>query len=118
MMKAAMKNRLPDPPHTRAPALQTGDLLLQQLVLEQHLAEPRFEPLALERLAIRGPGREGGLARRKERITPGSQRSVRNAKRARHRLQILAPQQTEHRLPLAVPRHPSASATSYRIRSR
>src|SRR5690242_6456199 len=75
--------------HTRAPTLQTGNLLLQQFVLEQHLAEPRFEPLALERLAIRGPGREGGLARRKERITPCDQRSGRDAKRARHRLQIL-----------------------------
>ena len=30
-------------------------------MLEQHLAEPRLQPLALERLAIRGPGRQGGF---------------------------------------------------------
>src|SRR4051794_15091939 len=109
---------LPPPPGQRAPTLQTGDLLLQQFVLEQHVAEPRFQPLALERLAIRGPGRQGGLTRGKERITPCGQRSGRYAERARHRLQVLAAQQTEHRVPLALPRHPSASAKSNRILSR
>src|SRR4030088_2305049 len=44
---------LPPPPAQRAPALQVGDLLLQQLLLEEHIAEPRLQPLALECLAVR-----------------------------------------------------------------
>src|SRR6186713_2704248 len=86
----------------RAPALQAGDLLLQQLVLEQHLAEPRLQPLALQRLAIRGPARQCGFASSEERITPCGQRRGGNAERARHRLQILPAQQTQHRVPLAL----------------
>ena len=46
------------PPGQRAAGLQGGDLLLQQLLPEQHLAEPCLQPLARERLAVGRAGRE------------------------------------------------------------
>src|SRR5690348_9913551 len=101
---------LPPPPGQRAARLQIGDLLLQQLVLEQHLAEPRFEPLALERLAVRGSARQGGFSGSKESITPRRKRRRRDAERARDRLQVLATKQAKHRIPLALPRHPPTAA--------
>src|SRR5690349_22505167 len=66
----ACGSSLRPPADQRAPTLQAGDLLLQQFLLEQHFAEPRFQPFALERLVIGGPARQGGFARGKERITP------------------------------------------------
>jgi len=70
------------PPGQRVARLQVGDLLLQQLVLKQHLAEPRLEPLAFQRLAVRGSARQGGFSASKEGITPRRQRRGGDAERA------------------------------------
>ena len=42
-------------PGQRAAALQSRDLGLEQFAFEQHLPEPRLEPLALQLLAVGGP---------------------------------------------------------------
>ena len=78
--------------------------------VEQHLAEPRLQPLALQRLAVGGPGRQARLAGGQEGVAPAAQRRRGHAQRARDRLQVLAPQQPQHRVPLALPRHPPAPA--------
>jgi hypothetical protein len=94
----------------KGPRLQGGDLGLQQLLREQHLAEPRLQPPALQRLAVGGPGRKTRLARGQERIAPAGQRRRGDAERARDRLQVLAAQQTQHGITLALARHPPATA--------
>ena len=53
--------------------LRQGNLCLQQFSLQQHLAKGvRFEPFALQRLVIHGPGGEARLAGCKECLTPGA----------------------------------------------
>lgn len=86
------------------------------LFVAQHLPQPRLQPLALQRLAVGGPGGQGSLAGRQEGIAPAAQRGRRDAQGARHRLQVLPTQQPQHRIPLAMPRHPTASARTCRIR--
>src|SRR5918912_769563 len=67
-----------------------------------------LQPLALQLLAAAGPGRQGDLPGRQEGVTPPAERGRGHAQRARDRLQVLAPQQPQHRRGLALPRHPSA----------
>ena len=66
------------------------------------------------------PGQARGLKTRggKKGFAPARERCRRHAQRARHQLQLLAPKQAQHRLALALPRHPPASAQAYRIRVR
>jgi hypothetical protein len=47
-------------------ALQDRDLLVQQVALDQRLAELGLEPVALKRLAGVRPGRQGGFPGRQE----------------------------------------------------
>ena len=99
----------------RGHGLQGGDLLGQQLALEQHLAQPGLQPLALQRLAVGRPGRQAASpAARKASRQPGASPPSPPA-RARP-LQVLAPKQPQHGLPLARPGHPPAPARSDRIR--
>jgi hypothetical protein len=89
----------PPPPGQRAPALQGGDLRFEQFALEQHLAELRFQPLALEFLSMRRAGAQARLAGGQEGGAPAAQR-----------------RQPQHRVALALPRHPSAPAGTGRTR--
>jgi hypothetical protein len=77
--------------------------LLEQFVFDQHRAEPRLQPLALERLAVAGPGCQGGLAGSEEGVAPPAQRRGGHAERARDGFQILAAQQPQHCGGLALP---------------
>jgi hypothetical protein len=95
--------------------LQRGDLMLQQLMREQNFAEPRLQPLALQRLAIGGSGRKGSCTGSEEHLTPLGKCGRGDAERSRHPLQVLAPQQPQRRVIFALAR---VSTNSYPGRCR
>jgi len=65
---------------------------------------------AFQFLAVGGARGKAGLASGEEGLSPAAQRRGRDAKRVRDRLQILAAQQPQHGVTLALPRHPPAAA--------
>jgi hypothetical protein len=78
-------------------------LLGQELAHEHELAQLGLEPLLLEILAADGPARERGLAAGQEVVAPAREGRCRHAERARDQLQVLAAEQAQHRLALALP---------------
>ena len=66
-------------------------------------------------LADRSMLRAAGITSRQEGVAPAAQCRSRHAQGARERLQILASQQPEHRVALALPRHPVAPTRACRL---
>src|SRR3954468_13325181 len=117
-VRARRSGSSPRPPGgQRAVGLQGSDLGVQQLALEQHLAQLRLQPLGLQRLAIGGPCGEAGLSSGDEGVLPSAQGRSRDAQCAREYLQALTPQQAQDRITLALARHAPTPAQTNRARS-
>src|SRR5918998_2859218 len=95
--------------------LQRRDFGFQELAFEQHLAQAGLQPIALQHLAVKGPGGQARLAGGKKGLAPARERRRRHPQRARYQLQVLAPKQAQYRVALALSRHPPAPAEADRI---
>src|SRR3954464_3613834 len=117
-VRARRSGSSPRPPAgQRAVGLQGSDLGVQQLALEQHLAQLRLQALGLQRLAVGGPRDEAGLSSGDEGVLPSGQGRSRDAQCARKYLQVLTPQQAQDRITLALARHAPTPAQTNRARS-
>src|SRR3954453_7264033 len=104
-LRARRSGSSPRPPAgQRAVGLQRSDLGVQQLALEQHLAQLCLQALGLQRLAVGGPRDEAGLSSGDEGVLPSGQGRSRDAQCARKYLQVLTPQQAQDRITLALAR--------------
>jgi hypothetical protein len=79
-----------------------GDLLVQQVALDQRRPELGLQPLALQLLARGGTGRQGRFTGGQEGVVPAGQRRRRDAQLARDGLQVFPAQQPQHRRALAL----------------
>ena len=105
--EAGLTHRLHLLPAKGRPGLQAVDLLPQDLALHREFAHLGLEPGVLLGPLIRRAGFERRLAPAKERLAPGGKPSRCRAQLAAERLQALAPQKTQDRLPLALAGEPT-----------
>ena len=97
----------PRPPAgQRAVRLQTLDLRLQELGRHRQLADLGLQPVDLGIPGVSRAALQRRLAPGQELVTPAAQLGRGHAQLARDQLQVLAPQEPQHRLLLAPRRHP------------
>jgi len=86
--------------------LQALDLRLQKLGRHRQLADLGLQPSDLGIPRISWPALQRRLTRGQELVAPAAQLGRGHSQVARDQLQVLAPQEPQHRLLLAPRRHP------------
>ena len=99
------------PAGQRAAGLQLVSLRIQQLGLHQEFADRGLQPTEVVVPCLGRSALQAGLARRQKPIAPLRGPRRRDAQLPRHRLEILTPQEAEHRRAFTPGRTPPLSVT-------